>query len=221
MTDQEPASPPLPKECTCGMYGEEPVAWGCFRDGKMVGWVPGPEDPDVSEFRLPEDTDVRMPLYVTPTHRTAGETIGGGELAVKALEWEEIHQPRSNEDTTTEIVGYEASTGFCTYYTIELCAGSVSVTGLDYEETFHDTEEEAKAAAQADFERRIRSALAPPPVEPVQGVTEALRSALQAMLGHYGPPLSVADMCEYDADHPISLARAALAAAPEGSGGAK
>lgn len=39
--------------------GEEPVAWGVFRDGKMVAWVPG----DGIEFKLPEDTDERRPLY--------------------------------------------------------------------------------------------------------------------------------------------------------------
>lgn len=37
-----------------------------------------------------------------------------------------------------------------------------------------------------------------------------LASALQAMLDHYGPPNSVAALCDYPPDHPITMARNAL-----------
>jgi hypothetical protein len=40
-----------------------------------------------------------------------------------------------------------------------------------------------------------------------------LLAALKAMLTHYGPPETVAAMCNYPADHPITMARAAIAAA--------
>jgi len=43
---------------------EQPVAWGVFRDGQMIGWVPGPDED--AEFKLPEDTDERRPLYAHP-----------------------------------------------------------------------------------------------------------------------------------------------------------
>jgi hypothetical protein len=41
---------------------------------------------------------------------------------------------------------------------------------------------------------------------------EGLREALQAMLDFYGPPKEVAHLCEYNAGHPITLTRRALAA---------
>jgi len=51
---------------------EQPVAWGVFRDGQMIGWVPGPDED--AEFKLPEDTDERRPLYAhPPAKREAGE----------------------------------------------------------------------------------------------------------------------------------------------------
>lgn len=40
-----------------------------------------------------------------------------------------------------------------------------------------------------------------------------LLEACQAMLEHYGPPITIADRCEYPNDHPISKARAAIAKA--------
>lgn len=42
----------------------EPVAYGIFRDGEMVGYLPCQDLDD--ELRLPEDTDERRPLYLHP-----------------------------------------------------------------------------------------------------------------------------------------------------------
>lgn len=42
---------------------------------------------------------------------------------------------------------------------------------------------------------------------------DKLEAALRAMLEHYGPPASVAALCDYPEDHPITLARRALSLA--------
>lgn len=39
---------------------------------------------------------------------------------------------------------------------------------------------------------------------------EKLETALRLMVAHYGPPESVADICDYPSSHPISMAREAL-----------
>lgn len=43
-----------------------------------------------------------------------------------------------------------------------------------------------------------------------------MREALEEMLEMYGPPATVAALCEYPPQHPISLARAALSTKQEG-----
>ena len=52
-------------------------------------------------------------------------------------------------------------------------------------------------------------------IEEIKRFSESDRAteALRAMLDHYGPPETVAHLCVYGADHPISLARNALAQA--------
>jgi hypothetical protein len=85
-------------------------------------------------------------------------------VKVKALEWEEVTAARSDEDPTREHTGdYEADTAFGPYC-IEQYFGSDS---YGWQVTFDfsiiadkDDPEAAKAAAQADFNRRILSALA-------------------------------------------------------------
>lgn len=49
----------------------QPVAWGVFRNGEMIAWVPGPDED--AEYKLPEDTDERRPLYASPSKIEAGE----------------------------------------------------------------------------------------------------------------------------------------------------
>ena len=55
--------------------------------------------------------------------------------------------------------------------------------------------------------------------EKAEAETERLRKALRAMLMSYGPPDSIAALCQYPDWHPISLARAALAFHISQSGG--
>lgn len=94
----------------------------------------------------------------------AGEV---SEPVVKALEWEEVTAARSNEDPTHEPTGdYEAVSPIGVYY-IEQYFGSdsygwrVTLNGCD-DVADKDDPAQAKAAAQADYDRRIRSALASP-----------------------------------------------------------
>ncbi|MFG1389381.1 hypothetical protein V5F37_24345, partial [Xanthobacter sp. V3C-2] len=98
------------------------------------------------------------------------------EVKVKALEWESVEHERSAEDPTPEVVGYEASTGFWCHYAIEITGGGAKLTYPEYSETEHETPDAAKSAAQADYERRILSALATPPTAPA-----AARSAAEEM----------------------------------------
>jgi len=93
---------------------------------------------------------------------TALDRSGG--VGVKALEWVEITQARSAEDPRHEPTGsYEATTPFG-IYSVEMYFGSDSYgwqVTFGIEETIADCDDpnNAKAAAQADFERRIISAL--------------------------------------------------------------
>ena len=89
------------------------------------------------------------------------------EVKVRELEWEEVTAARSDADPHREHTGdYEAVSPIGVYY-IEQYFGSdsygwrVTLHGSD-DVADKDDPEDAKAAAQADYERRIRSALVPP-----------------------------------------------------------
>lgn len=88
---------------------------------------------------------------------------------VKPLEWEPVLAARSKEDPTPEETGeYETVCAVGVYY-IEMYFGSdsygwcVTLNGAD-DIADKDDPDDAKAAAQADYEARIRSALVPSPV---------------------------------------------------------
>lgn len=88
-------------------------------------------------------------------------TPAAGGLAVKALEWQETHTDRG--DGTSEATGWEAGSGFGSWYEIIQYFGSDS---FGWQVRFDcdliadkDDPEAAKAAAQSDFETRILSAL--------------------------------------------------------------
>lgn len=100
-------------------------------------------------------------------------------VRVKPLEWDETFQDRG--DGSSELSGWEAETpGFSVFYTVEIEVSGFALRRQDLNVTelgtFTDPDE-AKAAAQADFDQRIRSALASPP-SPAQ-VTDALRHAFR------------------------------------------
>lgn len=91
-------------------------------------------------------------------------------VAVKALEWEEVVTSRSEFDPAVEIVGFEAADGFGNYYIIDIRVVDFELTRTaDHGTSTHETEREAKAAAQADYEKRICSALAPSGPVPAAG----------------------------------------------------
>lgn len=111
--------------------------------------------------------------------------LPGGAVKVRALEWSPVEHERSNEDPTTEIVGYEANTGFWCHYSVEITGGGASLTNPEYSETEHASPEAAKAAAQADYEHRILSALSPSPSGWDAGA-EATREKCAAAVGPTG-----------------------------------
>jgi hypothetical protein len=82
---------------------------------------------------------------------------------VRKLEWHEVTTARSAEDPTQEPTGdYEALSPVGTYY-VQMYFGTDSYgwnVMLDHNDVADkDDPEDAKAAAQADYERRILSAL--------------------------------------------------------------
>lgn len=91
-----------------------------------------------------------------------------GGVKVKELEWEE--QTYSLQDS--EVIGWNTDNTFGTFYHVQI--------ETDGFHTYYDgkllgifsTEHEAKAAAQADFDTRIRSALSTMLQEPVEEVDE-------------------------------------------------
>jgi hypothetical protein len=98
---------------------------------------------------------------------------------VKPLEWDEVTQARSDEDPHREVVGWECSTGFDGFYIVEITGGGASLTTTNYDCTYYGSPDEAKAAAQADYEARIRSALTTPPTREVSEA-EVERAALRS-----------------------------------------
>ena len=98
-----------------------------------------------------EAENVTLRMHLEALSRTGG-------VKAKALEWEEIHQRRSDADPTTEVVGYEAGIPGL-WWRIDVEAADFSLVSPEYSYQTFGTLEAAKAAAQADFERRILSAL--------------------------------------------------------------
>ncbi len=80
---------------------------------------------------------------------------------IRQLEWQPIYVDRG--DGGQDEAGWEADTGFGVFYGIDEYFGSDSYgwkVCMDYEAIGDfDDPEKAKACAQADFERRIQSAL--------------------------------------------------------------
>lgn len=112
---------------------------------------------------------IREAIAALASPSTPVDGVGAGPR-VKPLEWTEIMSARSNEDPTPEHTGdFEATTPFGTYY-IEQYFGSdsygwnVTINGYD-SVADRDDPEDAKSAAQADYERRVVSALASPEAE--------------------------------------------------------
>jgi hypothetical protein len=134
---------------------------------------------------------------------------------VKALEWDEVTQARSDEDPHREVIGWECSTGFDGFYIVEITGGGASLTTTNYDCTYYGSPDEAKAAAQADFEARVLSALTAPPAREIsEAEVERAARAIDALWSEgqdRGPAFEDTER-EYQA-HCRSTARAALEAA--------
>ena len=118
-----------------------------------------PDQPDHDEYGRAEAMAAFL-VEAANRHGAAYDAIGS---RVKALEWNEITAARSDEDPSHEPTGdYEAVTGIGIYY-VECGFGTDSYVfsaclNGDHISS-HDDPDEAKAAAQADFERRVLSCL--------------------------------------------------------------
>lgn len=110
-----------------------------------------------------------------------------GAVWVRQLEWEETHSRRSDEDPTTEWNGGFEAESALGFYEISMGFGSDayywSVTnplGDDVGSNFEDPLY-AKAAAQADYEQRILSALEPAePATNTSGLLQQMREMADA-----------------------------------------
>lgn len=141
---------------------------GVQRNGSMDG-----EDGAVDLYDIDAANEVmgeaaKMLRTLAAPTPPAAEAPGQEPVEVKRLEWREITEARSDEDPTHEPTGHlEADTSIGVYF-IEMYLSSdsygwsVALNGVDIADK--DDPEDAKAAAQADYEQRIRSALvsAPP-----------------------------------------------------------
>lgn len=108
--------------------------------------------------------------FVSNWNRRASHNRERGE--VKQLEWKFLSTPPSGEEY--------ASTSLGTYF-IELGYKRFPVKLHSYQLGTYDTLEEAKAAAQADYESRIRSCLLDKP-EAGKGEGEALKAEVKALV---------------------------------------
>lgn len=138
--------------------------WGPWEDGDTVG-------ANTRDF----DWEVR-PLYASPT----GNSVHGG-VRVNPLEW--VHSGNAdvgsdeNDEAETPFGGYVITIDPFTYSP----AAAYYVDGPNWFKGQYASVGEAKAAAQADYESRIISALEPSPVH--GGVSaEAVEAALKSFI---------------------------------------
>jgi hypothetical protein len=120
-----------------------------------------------------EMVDAALREWSKPNDRREGRDIMRAAISaalavspkprVRKLEWEEVTTARIAEDPTLEPTGdYEALSPVGIYY-VQMYFGTDSYgwnVMLDYNDVADkDDPEDAKAAAQADYERRVLSAL--------------------------------------------------------------
>lgn len=113
--------------------------------------------------------------------RTTRPSLPAPGREVKPLDWQETFTDRG--DGSKDQTGWEADSGFGAWYAINQYFGSDSY-GWEVQFDFDviadcDDPDKAKAAAQADYEKRISAALSRPPENVDHRATEpaALRSA--------------------------------------------
>ena len=119
-------------------------------------------------FRDLVDQGYEVTMHGVREALSAALAAGAPGVKVKALEWEPVMTARSREDPTPEETGDCETVCAVGVYYIEMYFGSdsygwrVTLNGTD-DIADKDDPEAAKAAAQADYEARILSALEPAP----------------------------------------------------------
>lgn len=164
----------------------------------------GSKDARIAELEAENERLRRLVMAQSRAIHSPEALSRTGVVKVKALEWEEITRARSNEDPSREVVGWEASEAVsASYYTVELTGGGASMTDPDYDEKHYDDPDVAKAAAQADFERRILSALEPAAPE---GQQEPVAYVDLRILGSIAMGRDAVDCTLYAKPHKAALA---------------
>ncbi|OCJ04442.1 hypothetical protein A6U87_16555 [Rhizobium sp. AC44/96] len=75
-----------------------------------------------------------------------------GHVTVSLLEWQNVH---SQDDSSKDLLGYAAETPDDLFYAIEIERTNFRVCSEDIDLGRHKKLEDAKAAAQKDYERRV------------------------------------------------------------------
>lgn len=141
-----------------------------------------PAVPDDDADFTPDLARKIIEKYQAIVSRLAAQS--GGEVRVKPLEW--VLDPDRQKDTPK----WRAvdATGL-SYEIFKAWWGHQQDWGFVALGEFHRTEEAAKAAAQADFERRIRSALVSPTSAPAS--VAAMKEALMSTVAHLAAAISL------------------------------
>lgn len=118
--------------------------------------------------------------------------FSGAGVVVRELEWEPIEQARSDEDPRTEVVGYEAKAfGTDAFYTIDMSFDGYEAYCGSHSVGDYDTLEAAKSACQADYARRVTSALVPGVVSDAEALAGDIMRDVDEMFDH---ALDMADL---------------------------
>lgn len=140
---------------------EAVAAYGIYlTDGRFMDIASNVEQDaiDMAEVHYETGEYVVRPLYTHPAPQSEA-------VAVKALEWDDLPGNRIAASSRSNVCGV--------HYAIYQDSGRFEPVWSGSLGTLYDTVDEAKAAAQADFDQRIRSALthpAPPLDEAAPGI---------------------------------------------------
>lgn len=115
---------------------------------------------DGSQVAWEQETESTKILYLALA-RAAIAAMGGGDVGVRPLEWDEMLEPAGHQYPGGDLTGWEASTLIGSYLIeIGLDGFEAGYNGLETCDIGEfDSPDEAKTACQNDYEARIRSAL--------------------------------------------------------------
>ncbi len=188
------------------LYAAEPVAWINQQELRYLEMVSGNSGwgNHLRSVTLGGEEEGRSPLYAKPP---------APSVAVKALEWRE-DWGGSDDD----IVKWVADTPWGRVFAS--VAGYRNDEGKSYErhaDVPDDLRDRLQAAAQADYEARIRSALSAQ-VQDVAGIENPSRDAYRAWLKRNGYPHTVARALAFEHGWRAHKKMAAAPAKPDGGG---